>query len=86
MGDDEARFIQHTIIEQQEIEIKCARPLAIVLISSECPFDFAADFKQALRGDVRFDLHGAIQEPCGAGGRSILNRFSLIQRRDRIQP
>ncbi len=86
MGDNETRLIQHTLIIQQEVEIERTRPLAIVLISSECPFDFAADFKQALRGDVRFDLHGAIQEPCGARSGSVLNRFGFIQRRDRIQP
>lgn len=86
MGNDEAGIIQHTVIVQQEIQIERARPLAIVLISSECPFDFATDFQQALGRDVRFDLHGAVQKPCGAGGRSVLNRFGLIERRDRIQP
>ena len=85
MGNDEARLIQHTVIVQQEIEIERARSLAIVLVSSECPFDLAADFKQALRGDIRFDLHGSIQKPCGARGRSVLDRFSLVERRDRIQ-
>ncbi len=86
MGNDEARLIQHTVIVQQEIEIERARALAIILVSSERPFDFAADFKQTLRCDVRFDLHGTIQKPCGAGGRSVLDRFSLVERRDRIQP
>ena len=86
MGHDEAWLIQHTVIVQQEIEIERARSLAIVLISSECPFDFTADFQQAFSRNVRFDLHGAIQEPRGARSRAVLNRFGFIQGGDRIQP
>lgn len=86
MGNDEARLIQHTVIVQQQIQIECARPLAIVLISSECPFDFTADVEQALGRNIRFDPHGAVQEPCRSRSRSILNRFGFIQRGDGVQP
>lgn len=67
MRDDQGRLGKNAVIIQQHVEIQGARPLAVVLIAPQRPFDLTADLQQALRGDVRLDLHHTVKEPGGTG-------------------
>ena len=58
--DGQRRTGQNAIIIQQQIEIERARPVAILLVAPQRPFDFTTNFQQTLGCDVCFDLRDAV--------------------------
>jgi hypothetical protein len=86
MRNEKAWFLDDAVVIEQDVQVKCARALTVIEISTQRPFNFLKHFEQTLRRDIGFQSGNPVEKPFRAGRGSIVDRLGLIKRGDRIEP